>query len=152
MKKSILLISLLSLVSIKNIAQLKLKNNVTIPINVCLGWYQESKNWTGYMTQGWYVLQPGEIITTPLQFTSDKDHFFYNVTTDNQFIKMTTGAMFMLVDPVNAFKIFNANLPHTKRENSAFIWAPFKRKDVSFGILQSRSYTFSINYYDIVPR
>lgn len=116
-------------------AQLSFKNSTSKPISVAIGWYSEGNDYTGYVTKGWYSIEPGETINPGLTFTSNDDFFFY-------YVKGFGGDNELLVAD-DAFEIKNANLQYVQDANPQYNWVKFKRVDVHFMLLEPKKKTIT---------
>lgn len=152
MKKSkqFAFIFLFSLMGSKSFSQLVLKNKLDVPIEVCIGWRQDTGDWKGYETKGWYTIYPGQSIKPGLKFTSNHDFFLYYArTTTGVFNEVTKGAT-LLIHPTNSFDIKNADMDYPKKQNPAYQWKSFKTRSVRFKKGQKRKYTFQITILDMI--
>lgn len=123
-------------ITIKANSQLSIKNETSEPISITIGWYSEGDNFNGYVTKGWWNIEPGFTIEPGLYFTSDNDHFYY-------YAKGWSGNIQFLVSD-GAFEIKNADMQYVKDKNPNYYWVNFKRKDVSFDFLEERKYTLRL--------
>ncbi len=149
--KRVFFIILLSIIGSKGFSQLIIENDLTVPIYVCIGWEQKTGDFKGMETMGWYNIEPGQSANTGLNFSTDKNHFFYYAkTASGPYREVITGDINLLVDPTNHFTITNANLPYKKDEHPEYDWKPFKRKEVSFPTIKvGRIFTFKMTILDI---
>jgi uncharacterized membrane protein len=122
--------------------QLYIKNSTNKKVNVCIGWYQESTNYTGYMTKGWYNIEPGEKIAPGLNFTSNKDFFYYYAKTDDN--KSAWGGKYKLLASNKGFYIKNADMQYVKNANSEYYWLEFDKVNVTFSSFGKRTYTLEL--------
>lgn len=144
MKKIVFLFAIL-LLAAQSKSQLMIKNSLSKPIRVAVGWYQQGQSWSGFMTKGWYQLSPGETINPGMNFTSDNDYFLFYVEGIADGVKMKNGTFRMLVNEKSGFNVKNANLDYIEEMNRGVLtWRFFKRRDVRFKLLQERKYTLEI--------
>ncbi len=135
--KNIVLILFLVL-SIENLnAQLYLKNESSETISVCIGWYQESSS--GYVTKGWWNIEPGQTISPGLSFTKLNDEFYYCAKSATR----TWGSEYNLLIRDDAFEIKDAQSEETLKNNPSYEWASFNKMNVSFGLLEERTFTLT---------
>lgn len=135
---SITLIMLLGTLSAKS--QIYFHNNYTKPVIVVLGYYLNTDAFQGWVTEGWYTVDPGE--TTKLLDWLPLNHpiCYYAQTKDG--VKKFDGDASFLVDPTNAFIIKNADMQYVKDDNATYQW--YKFRQVHFTALLS--YTVEFNY------
>ena len=130
--------SLLFLLGAHNLfAQLYLKNESNETVSVCIGWYQESSS--GYVTKGWWNIEPGQTISPGLSFTKLNDEFYYRATSASR----TWGTEYNLLIRNDAFEIKDAHSEYTKKNNPSYQWASFNKMSVSFGLLESKTFTLT---------
>lgn len=122
-------------------SQLSIKNNSSEPISIAVGWYSEKEEFTGFITKGWYNIEPGHTIDPGLSFTSDDDYFYYYAFSESWEWK---GDYELLVHSTDAFNIKNAHLEYVKNQNSNYQWKNFRLKEVHFDWLQERKYTLTL--------
>ncbi len=149
--KKLLFIIFLSMIGSKGFSQVLIENDLSVPISVCFGWEQQKGDWKGMRTYGWFSIDPGQTINPglPLLPMGNNGHFFYYAkTTSGPFREVTTGNANMLVDPINAFDIKNADLSYTKDQHPDYDWRPFIRKEVHLKALQT-VYTWKMTILDI---
>lgn len=117
-------------------AQLFIKNETSEPVSIAVGWYSEGGSYTGYVTKGWYNIEPGETIDPGLTFTATDDYYFY-------YAKGWEGDTKLLVSD-EAFNIKNADKQYVKDQNANYRWALFRRKDVHFEWLEKKTRTLRL--------
>lgn len=122
-------------------SQLSIKNNSSEPISIAVGWYSEKEEFTGFITKGWYNIEPGHTIDPGLYFTSNDDYFYYYAFSKTGEWK---GDNKLLVHSTDAFNIENANLEYVKNQNSNYQWRSFKLKEVHFDWLEEKKYTLTL--------
>ncbi len=49
--------------SVVSFGQLVFQNKTTVPIQLAFGYFTETTEFTGWITEGWYVINPGEKLT-----------------------------------------------------------------------------------------
>lgn len=123
---------------------LYIKNSTHKPITVCIGWYSDSK--ACYMTMGWYNIPVGETIAPSLKFTQDKETFYYHAKTQDN--KTNWGGEYKLLVNSEKFKIYNADKKDTKKENPKYYFTSFRKKEVSFGMFDTKTYTLNLTIAD----
>jgi hypothetical protein len=124
-------------------SQLSIKNGSSEPITVAIGWYSESEEYTGFVTKGWYNIEPGHTIDPGLYFTSNDDYFYYYAFSKSWEWK-GGGDYKLLIHSTDAFTIKNAHLDYVKNENSSYQWRNFKLKEVHFDWLEERKHTLTL--------
>jgi uncharacterized membrane protein len=135
----IILAVILCLSAFNGKSQLYLKNSTSKPIIVALGWHSESSDFNGYITKGWFTIEPNQTLNTGLSFSSTNDHFYYYAISKDK-SNDWSGDNKLLVGS-NNFLIKNADMDYKKQEDKSFSWKGFRRKDVSFGFLETKTYT-----------
>lgn len=139
MKKIILFLLLVFICSFKSEAQLYFKNHEVRPVSVALSYYHKDANFEGYISKGWYTIEPGEtkmLIAGDLQYAN---YYYYahdgaGVTWQGQ------GKYQFVVDRSNAFDIKNANMAYQKDGHSSREFKNFKKVDVG----QATTYTLTL--------
>lgn len=135
--KKVIIVSFMFAITFTIKAQLYIKNATSKPVSIAVGWYSESKDYTGYVTKGWYNIEPGETINPGLTFTSSDDHYYY-------YAKGWEGNTKLLVGGNEAFNIKNAHLQYVKDANPSYKWVMFRRKDVHFDFLETKTRTLKL--------
>lgn len=131
-----LIFIVICVVGFKANSQLFIKNETSKPVSIAIGWHSDGDSFDGFVTKGWYNIEPGVTIAPGLYFTSDNDHFFY-------YAKGWSGNIQFLVSD-DAFEIRNADMQYQKDKNPSYRWVNFKRKDVSFSLFEERKYTLRL--------
>lgn len=140
MQQRIALLLFFVLLSFIGNSQLIIQNSTSKDIAISIGWYSNTTTYSGFITKGWYLVKPGEKKNVGLTFTSGENTFYY-------FAKQKQGNKWegnykMLVNS-SAFEIINADKQFTKDNDSSSYWALFSKKTVSFGILETKTYTLN---------
>lgn len=123
---------------------LYIKNSTNKPISVCIGWYQGDK--ACYITKGWYNIAAGETVNPSLSFTQDKETFYYHAKTQDN--KTNWGGEYKLLVSPEKFEIYNADKADTKKENPKYYSTSFRKKEVSFGMFDPKTYTLNLSIAD----
>lgn len=128
--------TLLCILTVGAKAQLYIKNSTSKPISIAVGWYNEGTNYNGYVTKGWYNIEPGETIDPGMSFTSNDDYFFFYAKGWEGDYKFLTNS--------ESFTIKNADKQYVKDNNPSYKWAMFRKKEVHFGFLETKTYTLNL--------
>ena len=86
--------------------QLSFENKTRVPLQVALGYYAENDDYSGWVTEGWFELKPGELrkaITKSL----DNQFYYYYATSADSSVEFT-GEVLLRVNKV-PFKIKDAD-------------------------------------------
>lgn len=124
-------------------AQLFIKNSTNKPIDVAVAWYNEGGSFTGYVTKGWWSIEPGQTINPGISFTSTDDYFFF-------YSNGWEGDTKLLVSS-DAFTIKNADKQYVKDQSTKYKWVLFKRVDVHFGKFEKKTYTLNLTSNEETP-
>ena len=107
-------------------AQLSFINSQDHPIYVAVAFYENDDSFTGWFSRGWFEIEPGEtkvLIGGDLEYST---YFFYAYDTEGAEWK-GAGKYTFIVEPVNAFKIKNADKGYQLKGNRKF--KAFKKID-----------------------
>ena len=143
MKSLIILVVTSLLFATTSTAQLYVKNNSDVPISIAIGWYQNGDSWSGFITKGWYNIEPGEKVGPLLYFKSTEERFYY-------YAKSTDGKLVWegksgLLTSKQSFTIQNADKQYVKDRQPEYQWKNFRKVDISFGVLETKTYVLNLN-------
>jgi|GEM_PF-5754022 len=128
--KAILLTLHFSLLSILGFSQLSLHNGKDVSYKVAIGYFHSSYKYSGWVTEGWIDIAPGD--TIQLMDVNPREKFiYYYATSETDTIK---GYRKLLVHPTEKFKIIGAIMLSKKEENPAYEW--FKFREVKRGMFR----------------
>lgn len=120
--KSILLILSFTLFSLIGMAQLSMHNGKDVPYNVAIGYFHSSFKYSGWVTEGWITIEPGD--TVQLMDLNPREKFiYYYAISQNDTL---SGYRKLLVHPTEKFKIIGAIMLSAKEENPAYEWYKFR--------------------------
>jgi len=91
---------------IAGFSQLSFENKTRVTLRMALGYYTETSDYSGWVTEGWFELKPGELrkaITKPL----DNQYYYYYATSADSTVEFT-GETLLRVNKV-PFKIEDAD-------------------------------------------
>lgn len=142
MKKLILSLILILSAFFAN-AQVYFKNNYDEPLWVTLGYHVNTKEFEGWKTVGWFKVIPGEKKEL-LSFNPSGQYLYYHAHTEGR-VKSFGGESNLLVHPVNAFKIKNADKEYVKEEHPEYAWYKFIQVDK--GKLDALKLKYTIEFY-----
>lgn len=132
MKKHLLF--LIAFISFTSWSQIHVSNNTEEPIWFAYGYYSETDSFSGWITEGWYEIIPGQtkIIGS---FLKDGNNTYYYYAHNKSRSKTWGGDYKLAVDQPDAFKIVNADKDYVLNEEQGIVKKGFKEKKVFIGIL-----------------
>lgn len=144
MKKLFLLLIITLAINCKSFAQIYFNNKYTEPVWVCIGYYSDGNNFKGWVSKGWFKIEPNETKMV-LDYNPLSRYLYYYAQTQNG-IKKFEGSQSFLVDPINSFLIKNADMKYVKTNNPNFKWHSFRQVDKGLKDLAKLKYTISFSY------
>lgn len=140
-KKTILLISIFFSAFLAK-AQIYFNNSYNEPVWVSLAYYADTKEYKGWVTQGWFKVEPGEKKEVLSYNPMGQLIYYYAQTTEKKF----EGKSYLLVDPSDAFTIKNADKEYVKKENPKYAWYKFREVDKGLKDMVKLKYTIDLQY------
>jgi len=142
--KKYALIFLLFFFSKGTFSQIYFRNNYSKPVLVSIGYLVDSKDFSGFVTRGWYRVIPGEkkeiLSYNPMaQFI-----YYYAKAADGS--EDFSGNLKLLVNNNDAFTIRNANKSYVKKEKPWLKWKSFRTVDKGLKDAFKLKYTIEFNY------
>lgn len=143
-KKLILSIAILLSSYLTCRAQIYFNNNYDEPVWVSLAYFSDSKEYKGWVTKGWFKVEPGE--KKEILSYNPMGQFIYYYAQTKDAAKKFEGKSSLLVDPIEAFTIKNADKDYVKKENSKLVWRQFREIDKGLKDMLKLKYTIDFRY------
>lgn len=109
--KNIFLLLFTCFLFFKSGAQVHVTNNASEPIWVALAYYSSSNKFSGYVSEGWWKLIPGETAILG-SFLKDGDNTYYIHAHTSNYTKKWGAEVQLAVNSADAFKIENCDKPY----------------------------------------
>lgn len=123
--KLTLLSLLLAIFFSRSCGQIMINNAGRIPIQVCIGWYEKTEEFKGFVTKGWYSVVPGQTAETEIPVNPPPTGIFYYIknskanSASSYFIPFLVGK--------SNFLIRNADMEYVKQQNISYSWRYFQQ-------------------------
>lgn len=117
-----LIVVLFTLSSFVTNSQVYVKNNYDVPFRVALAYYESGSMFNGWITKGWFEIQPGEEKEI-LHYNPTGKYIYYYAHSDNITIN---GNHLYLVNSKDTFTIKDADKEATYTKNPDYLWNGFK--------------------------
>src|SRR5690606_21672324 len=140
--KYILTTSLFLSVCFASFSQLNLKNNLDKPYNFSVAIFYSSFRYSGWITKGWFHLNPGEEIQIFEKNPREKYLYYYAVSETDTI----SGHKKFLVNPKESTFIIEGALLHTtKAHNPNYEWYKFKEVKIKRRERKGKAMVLEIN-------
>ena len=117
-------------------ANIHLKNNLKKPVKIAITIYSSSDKFKGFITLGWWLVEPGENIDTKIEVLDGSNIWFYGYTEadkNGQYQNWTSNKYFFLVSPFQSkFYIKNSNMKYVKENNPLYVLNGFMIHKINF--------------------
>ena len=124
--KKYILTCLFSLISISVFCQLYVKNGTNTPVWVAIARWKVDllTDFEGWVSKGWYQVQPGGTVETLTAFQMYNDTYYYFAMNAEGIL--WEGQAGFLVNVTDAFEIDYADKAYVKNQNYQFDWRNFR--------------------------
>lgn len=120
--KKYLIVFVVLVVNNQLFGQLSMKNNTEKPYQVAIAFFHSSFQTSGWISKGWFTINPGE--TKDVFYQNPREKFlYYYAFSENDTIQGTKN---ILVDSKETFTVNQAILEVTKETNPNLKWVKFK--------------------------
>jgi len=140
----IFIIAILSILTINAHAQLCFNNRTNRPVSVAVGWISVTDSFSGFKTKGWYIVEPGETISTEFKVSDETVFFYYakgEVDENGKFLYWSGDFKLLVSFLEDKFTIKNANMQYVEDNNFGYEWVKFVKHTVHIGFLDSNRCT-----------
>lgn len=145
MKKiTTLLILTLTLLTNRAFSQILFKNNYSKPVFAALAWYQDTPEYKGWVSSGWYKVIPGERKEI-LTYKPLNGYIYYYAKEFDSDLEFTGNNAF-IIHPTEAFRIKNANQQYVIDENSQYVWKRFREVKIDGSLLSAFKFSYTIDF------
>lgn len=125
-------------------SQIFFRNNYSKPVLVSIGYFADSKDFSGFVSRGWYRVIPGEKKEILSYNPMAQYIYYYAKAADGS--EDFTGNVKLLVNNNDAFTIKNANKAYVKNEKPWLRWKSFRTVDKGLKDAFKLKYTIEFNY------
>ena len=143
-KKVILTIAIFFATFLTTKAQVFFNNNYSEPVWVSLAYFSNSKEYKGWVTKGWFKIEPGE--KKEILSYNPTGQFLYYYAQTKDATKKFEGKTNLLAHPSDAFVIKNADKEYVQKENPKYAWYKFREIDKGLKDMVKLKYTIDFKY------
>lgn len=143
-KKIILTIAVFFATFLTTKAQIYFNNNYSEPVWVALAYPVDSKEYKGWVSTGWFKVEPGEKKSI-LNVNPNGQYIYYYAQTKDA-AKKFEGEANLLCNPFDAFTIKNADKQYVKKDNPKYKWYKFRQIDKGIKDIVKLKYTIDFKY------
>ncbi|HWY09888.1 MAG TPA: DUF1036 domain-containing protein [Bacteroidia bacterium] len=119
-------------------AQLKFMNSETQPITIAFAYYESGQDFKGFISTGWFKVEPHETIT--LMQVIDSPTYYYYAHDGKGAEWGGRGKYKFVVNTINAFKFKNGDMNYNENPKENCVFKDFKKVDVG----NAKQYTLSL--------
>jgi uncharacterized membrane protein len=125
-------------------AQIFFRNNYSKPVFVSVAYFAESKDFTGFVSKGWFRVIPGEKKEIVSYNPLSQYVYYYAKACDGT--EDFPGNIKLLVNNKDGFTIKNANKSYVKDEKPYLKWKNFRTVDKGLKDAFKLKYTIEFDY------
>ncbi len=146
MKKILIISSLILSFTIAK-SQIYFKNNYSEPVWVSYVYYENTRKFDGWISNGWYKVVPGEKKMLLESNPFGRYVYYYAQSMANGKVKKAfDGKSSFLIHPTDGFNIKNADKEYVMKDNPSYKAVKFRKIDKGAGNFAKFKYTIEFNY------